>query len=80
MGVAGNAEFTKEKAGLASGPRGDEVYTPAPRRSEGQHGQLGRSLFEPRCEQNLYANPKRTAKSFRHTVSDSKNLAFVQKF
>ena len=23
------------KAGLASGPRGDEVYTPSPRRSEG---------------------------------------------
>ena len=47
-------------------PPGDEVYTPSPRRSEGQRGQLGGALFAPHCEQNLYANPKRTAKSF-HT-------------
>ena len=33
------------------------------RRSEGQCGQLGGALFAPHCEQNLYANPKRTAKS-----------------
>src|SRR5206468_3233845 len=45
-------------------PSDDEVYTPSPRRSEGRHGQLGGSLFEPCREQNLYANPKRTAKSF----------------
>src|SRR6266487_5815969 len=51
-------------AGLSSGPSGDEVYTPSPRRSEGQCGQLGGTLFAPHCEQNLYANPKRTAKSF----------------
>jgi len=41
---------------------GDEVYTPSPRRSEGRRANLG-SLFEPRREQNLSANPKRTAKS-----------------
>ena len=35
---------------------------PHPRRSEGQCGQLGGALFAPHCEQNLYANPKRTAK------------------
>ena len=29
------------KAGLASGLRGDEVYTPSPRRSEGRRDQLG---------------------------------------
>ncbi len=39
----------------------DEVYTPSLRRSEGQQGQLGGALFAPCCEQNLYANPKRTA-------------------
>jgi hypothetical protein len=27
------------------------------------------SLFEPRHEQNLYANPKRTAKSFIATIA-----------
>jgi hypothetical protein len=53
----------KLRAGLSSGPSGDEVYTPSPRRSEGQCGQLGGTLFAPHCEQNLYANPKRTAKS-----------------
>ena len=37
-----NAEFAeKRKAGLSSGPRSDEVYTPSPRRSEGRRDQLG---------------------------------------
>ena len=48
---------------MTPAPLGDEVYTPSPRRSEGQCGQLGGTLFAPHCEQNLYANPKRTAKS-----------------
>ncbi len=30
-----------QRAGLASGPRSDEVLTPSLRRSEGQRGQLG---------------------------------------
>jgi len=37
----------KRKAGLTSGLRGDKVYTPSPRRSEGRRDQLG-ALSEPR--------------------------------
>jgi hypothetical protein len=38
------------------------------------------SLFEPRREQNLYANPKRTAKSFaHHTDIDAPEMQMVQK-
>ena len=51
----------KQKAGLASGLRGEKDYTPSPRRSEGRRDQLG-ALSEPRREQIPYANPKRTAK------------------
>jgi hypothetical protein len=38
------------------------LNTPSLRRSEGRCGQLG-SLSEPHRKQNLYANPKRTAKT-----------------
>ncbi|MGO9585140.1 MAG: hypothetical protein ACLP2Y_02870, partial [Limisphaerales bacterium] len=39
------------------------------------------SLFEPRHEQNLYANPKRTAKSFiRYYSTDMVTMQMVQKF
>ena len=34
------------------------------------------SLFEPRHKQNLYANPKRTAKSFNRNIDI--DLAFAQ--
>jgi ferredoxin-like protein FixX len=38
------------------------------------------SLFEPRREQNLYANPKRTAKSFAHHIDiDAPEMQMVQK-
>jgi hypothetical protein len=38
------------------------------------------SLFELRREQNLYANPKRTAKSFAcHTDIDAPEMQMVQK-
>jgi hypothetical protein len=38
------------------------------------------SLFEPRHKQNLYANPKRTAKSFTHyTDIDGAGMQMVQK-
>jgi hypothetical protein len=37
------------------------------------------SLFEPRREQNLSANPKRTAKSIRSTSMRRASLPFVQK-
>jgi hypothetical protein len=38
------------------------------------------SLSEPRHEQNLYANPKRTAKSFnRFNSSDMVSMQMVQK-
>jgi hypothetical protein len=38
------------------------------------------SLFEPRHEQNLYANPKRTAKSFiRYICIDAVRMQMVQK-
>jgi hypothetical protein len=38
------------------------------------------SLFEPRREQNLYANPKRTAKSFApYTDIDAPEMQMVQK-
>ena len=68
-----------ERAGLASGSHSDEVYTPSPRRSEGQCGQLFPPLFEPHCEQNLSANPKRTAKSYRQHRIDTPCAPFVQK-
>jgi hypothetical protein len=51
------------EAGLASGLHGDEVkyaFTKALRRATRP---TWGSLFEPRRKQNLYANPKRTAKS-----------------
>ena len=68
------------KAGLSSGPRGDEVLyavTPALRRAAQP---TWGSLFEPRREQNLYANPKRTAKSFAHyTDIDAPEMQMVQK-
>jgi hypothetical protein len=68
----------KQKAGLASGLRGDEVYTPSPRRSEGRRDQLG-ALFEPRRKQNLSANPKRTAKLFiRYNYIDAVIMQMVQ--
>ena len=35
------------------------------------------SLFEPHYKQNLYANPKRTAK-FSFYISDARDLTFVQ--
>jgi hypothetical protein len=39
------------------------------------------SLSEPRHEQNLYANPKRTAKSFiRYNCIDRTRMQMVQKF
>jgi hypothetical protein len=39
------------------------------------------SLFEPRHEQNLYANPKRTAKSFIcYNCIDQAIMQMVQKF
>jgi hypothetical protein len=60
-GAARTSWGKSEKAGLSSGLRGDKVLTPSPRRSEGPCDQLG-ALSEPHGEQNLYANPKRTAK------------------
>ena len=51
------------KAGLASGLRGDEVYTPSPRRSEGRRDQLG-----DRC-------PSRAAsKTSMPTLNGQRNL------
>jgi hypothetical protein len=52
-----------ERPDLRPALPGDEVYTPSPRRSEVWRANLG-SLSEPRHEQNLSANPKRTAKAF----------------
>jgi hypothetical protein len=73
-----NSSLKKQKAGLASGLRGDEVYTPSPRRSEGRRDQLG-ALFEPRRKQNLSANPKRTAKfSIRYISIDVTIMQMVQ--
>lgn len=59
--LSNGALWKQKRAGLSSDPHSDEVYTPSLRRSEGQQGQLGGALFAPCCEQNLYANPKRTA-------------------
>ena len=42
---------------------GDEVYTPSPQALRRAVRSTWRALFAPHCEQNLYANPKRTAKS-----------------
>jgi hypothetical protein len=53
------------KAGLASGLRGDEVLIRLHQGAQkGDATNLG-SLSEPRRKQNLYANPKRTAKFFK---------------
>jgi hypothetical protein len=41
----------------------DEVYTPSPEALRRATRPTWGSLSEPRREQNLYANPKRTAKS-----------------
>ncbi|MGA3163299.1 MAG: hypothetical protein ABSD77_03775 [Verrucomicrobiota bacterium] len=50
-----------------------------PGAQKGGAANLG-SLFEPRREQNLYANPKRTAKSFAHyTDIDAPEMQMVQK-
>jgi hypothetical protein len=78
--ATGYSPLKKQKAGLASGLRGDEVYTPSPRRSEGRRDQLG-ALFEPRRKQNLSANPKRTAKLFIRYISiDAIKMQMVQTF
>jgi hypothetical protein len=66
---AGKGEATRNSSPESGEPDlrpallSDEVFTPSLRRSEGQCGQLWRALFAPHCEQNLSANPKRTAKS-----------------
>lgn len=75
---AGLVKQLINRAGHESGPGGDEVYTPSPRRSVAQRGNLN-SLSEPRCQQNLCANPKRTAKFQRPDpvpipISDQKSL------
>jgi hypothetical protein len=55
--------FKIKKAGLASGLNGDEVIIRLHRGAQkGDATNLG-TLSEPRRKQNLYANPKRTAKS-----------------
>jgi hypothetical protein len=71
-----NSVFKNTKGRTCVRPSSDEVYTPSLRRSEGQCGQLWRALFAPHCEQNLYANPKRTAKSFLndHKMHDTSPL------
>jgi len=51
------------KAGLASGLRGDEVYTPSPRRSEGWRDQLG-----GRC------SSRATSKTSMPTLNEQRNL------
>jgi hypothetical protein len=68
------------KAGLSSGPRSDEVFIRRhPGAQKGDAANLG-SLFELRREQNLYANPKRTAKSFAcYTDIDAPETQMVQK-
>ena len=38
------------------------------------------SLFEPHYKQNLYANPKRTAKSFRLQLIDTTHLRLFKRF
>jgi hypothetical protein len=68
----------RERAGLASGSISDEVkyaFTKALRRAVRP---TFPPLFEPHCEQNLYANPKRTAKSIRNYLIDSPHDGFVQ--
>jgi hypothetical protein len=67
------------KAGLSSGPQGDEVYYALTKDAQkGDATNLG-SLSEPRRKQNLYANPKRTAKLSTATSSDAPTWKKVQK-
>jgi len=61
----GNAELPGKKrrrAGMIPALLGDEVYTPSPQALRRAVRSTWRALFAPHCEQNLYANPKRTAK------------------
>jgi hypothetical protein len=73
-----------ERPDLRPASLGDEVYTPSPRRSEGWRANLG-SLSEPRHEQNLSANPKRTAKTLRSLYETArlciwfKNISIIYK-
>jgi hypothetical protein len=78
MRISGLLFTTKdERPDLRPASLGDEVYTPSPRRSEGWRANLG-SLSEPRHEQNLSANPKRTAKFIRCNLRP-RNLALGSK-
>jgi hypothetical protein len=52
-----------KKAGLASGLHGDEVYYALTGGAQKGDATNLESLSEPHRKQNLYANPKRTAKS-----------------
>jgi hypothetical protein len=69
-GIAGLvAEIQKGRTFVR--PRGDEVkYAFTKGAQKGDATNLG-SLCEPRRKQNLYANPKRTAKFSTNTISDA---------
>jgi hypothetical protein len=58
----------KRKAGLTSGLSGDKVYTPSPRRSEGQRGQLGGRCPSHRCEQNPFPTLNGQRNHFIHNL------------
>jgi|SRR5665213_383071 len=61
-------------------PRGDEVKIRLhPGAQKGDATNLG-SLSEPRRKQNLYANPKRTAKLSNNIFSDAPHPEKVQTF
>jgi hypothetical protein len=79
MRISGRLFIENERPDLRPAFLGDEVYTPSPRRSEGRRANLG-SLSGPRREQNLSANPKRTAKTLRSLYETARLRIWFKKF
>ena len=65
-----SARINSERPDLRPAFAVTRLNTPSPRRSEGRCDQLG-ALSEPHRKQNLYANPKRTAKFSNNCSSDA---------
>jgi hypothetical protein len=84
-GIAGGCALEKAEGRTCVRPSPvTRLNTPSLRRSEGRCDQLG-SLSEPHRKQNLYANPKRTAKSKTTTTliqtrQRKKGSNYFQKF
>jgi len=61
-------------------PPGDEVYTPSPRRSEGQRGQLGGRCSHRAASKTSMPTLNEQRDLFIFTISDTPQAQFVQIF